>query len=40
MTEYSVSPSGEKVPLPAEEDYAAEYARLERLAAQARADVD
>ncbi len=38
MTEYSVSPSGEKVPLPAEEDYAAEYARLERLAAQARAD--
>ncbi|MEE4276562.1 MAG: GDP-mannose dehydrogenase, partial [Thermoleophilia bacterium] len=38
MTEYSVSPSGEKVPLPAEGDYAAEYARLERLAAQARAD--
>jgi nucleotide sugar dehydrogenase len=38
MTEYSVSPSGEKVALPAEEDYAAEYARLERLAAQARAD--
>ena len=38
MTEYSVSPSGEKVPLPAEKDYAAEYARLERLAAQARAD--
>jgi len=38
MTEYSVSPSGEKVALPAEGDYAAEYARLERLAAQARAD--
>jgi len=38
MTEYSVSPSGERVPLPAEEDYAAEYTRLERLAAQARAD--
>ncbi|RPI30291.1 MAG: GDP-mannose dehydrogenase, partial [Actinomycetota bacterium] len=38
MTEYSVSPSGEKVPLPAKADYAAEYQRLERLAAQARAD--
>jgi nucleotide sugar dehydrogenase len=38
MTEYSVSPSGEKVPLPAEEDFAAEHARLERLVAQARAD--
>ena len=38
MTDYSVSPSGEKVPLPAAEDYAGEYRRLERLAAQARAD--
>ena len=38
MTEYSVSPSGDRVPLPAEGDYAAEYQRLERLAAQARAD--
>jgi nucleotide sugar dehydrogenase len=38
MPEYSLSPSGEKVPLPEEKDYAAEYARLERLAAQARAD--
>jgi UDP-N-acetyl-D-glucosamine dehydrogenase len=38
MTEYSVCPSGEKVPLPAEGDYASEYRRLERLAAQARAD--
>ena len=38
MTEYSVSPSGEKGPLPAEEDYATEYQRLERLAAQARTD--
>ena len=37
MTEYSLSPSGEKVPLPAAEDYAAEYQRLERLAAEARA---
>ncbi len=38
MTEYSLSPSGEKFPLPAAEDYATEYARLERLAAQARDD--
>ena len=38
MTEYSLSPSGEKVPLPAEEDYAAEYQRLERLADEARRD--
>jgi UDP-N-acetyl-D-glucosamine dehydrogenase len=36
MVEYSVSPSGEKFPLPTKEDYAAEYERLERLAAQAR----
>ena len=38
MTEYSLSPSGEKVPLPSEEDYAAEYQRLERLADEARRD--
>ena len=38
MTDYSVSPSGEKVPLPAAEDYAGEYRRLERLASEARAD--
>jgi len=38
MTEYSLSPSGEEIPLPAEEDYAAEYQRLERLAAAARAE--
>jgi len=38
MTEYSLSPSGEKVPLPGENDYAAEYERLERLAAQARSE--
>ena len=38
MTEYSLSPSGEKVSLPAEDDYAAEYQRLECLAAQARRD--
>jgi len=38
MTDYSVSPSGERVPLPSAADYAAEYERVERLAAQARAD--
>jgi nucleotide sugar dehydrogenase len=36
MAEYSVSPSGEKFPLPTPEDYAAELQRLERLAAAAR----
>lgn len=36
MVEYSVSPAGEKFPLPAKEEYAAEYERLERLAAAAR----
>jgi len=36
MAEYSLSPSGEKFPLPAKEDYATEYHRLEGLAAQAR----
>ena len=38
MIEYSLSPDGEKMPLPKEEDYAAEYERLERLARQARAE--
>jgi UDP-N-acetyl-D-glucosamine dehydrogenase len=37
MTEYSVSPSGEKFPIPHKEDYAAEYARVEALAKAARA---
>jgi nucleotide sugar dehydrogenase len=32
----SVSPTGEEFPLPAEEEYAAEYARLEKLAGKAR----
>ena len=36
MAEYSMSPSGEKVPLPEKEDYPAEFRRLESLAAQAR----
>ncbi len=36
MLEYSLSPSGERFPLPTQEDYAAEYQRLERLAAEAR----
>jgi nucleotide sugar dehydrogenase len=36
MVEYSLSPSGEKFPLPTPEDYAAEFQRLERLAAEAR----
>ncbi len=36
MVEYSTSPGGEKFPLPAKEEYAAEYERLERLAAAAR----
>ena len=38
MTDYSVSPTGESVPLPAAEDYPGEYRRLERLASAARAD--
>jgi nucleotide sugar dehydrogenase len=37
-TQYSVSPSGERFPLPAEPEYPGEYARLEKLAAQARAE--
>ncbi len=36
MTEHSLSPSGEKFPLPTKENYAAEYQRLEGLAAKAR----
>ena len=36
MAEFSLSPSGELVPLPAQEDYATEFGRLERLAGQAR----
>jgi nucleotide sugar dehydrogenase len=36
MVEYSLSPSGEKFPLPTQADYAAEFQRLERLAAEAR----
>ena len=34
--EVSISPTGEQFPLPAKEEYAAEYARLEKLAAAAR----
>ncbi|MBP7829251.1 MAG: GDP-mannose dehydrogenase [Kiritimatiellae bacterium] len=37
MAEYSVSPSGEKFPLPQKSDYAAELQRLEGLAKEARA---
>jgi len=36
MTEYSINPAGEKFPLPTKEEYAAEYARLEKPAAAAR----
>src|SRR5512138_2094520 len=32
----SISPSGEKFPLPTREDYPSEFARLEKLAAQNR----
>ena len=38
MTQYSVSPAGEKFKIPASEDYAAEYERLEALVRQARED--
>ncbi len=34
--EYSVSPTGEKFPIPSRADYAREYARLKRLAAKQR----
>lgn len=37
MTEYSVAPSGEQFPIPGKQDYAAEFARVEKLAAVARA---
>ncbi len=36
--QYSVSPAGEKFRLPNKEEYAAEFRRLEKLAAQARKD--
>jgi len=36
--EYSVNPSGEKIPLPQKPEYAREMARLEKLASQARKD--
>jgi nucleotide sugar dehydrogenase len=36
MPEFSISPRGEKFPLPCKEEYAAEYKRLESLAAAAR----
>jgi nucleotide sugar dehydrogenase len=38
MTEYSISPHGEKLPLPAKEDYAREMARLKKLVEEAKAD--
>ena len=38
MPEFSISPMGEKFPLPCKEEYAAEYIRLESLAAAARAE--
>jgi len=37
MSNYSISPDGEQFPLPTEADYAAEYARLEKLVAEQRA---
>ena len=36
MSEFSINPAGEKFILPAKEEYAPEYARLEKLAAAAR----
>jgi len=38
MARYSVTPSGEKFPLPEEPDYAREYERLEKLVGQARTE--
>jgi len=38
MAEYSVSPAGEKFPIPQKEEYAAELQRLEKLAGAARAE--
>ena len=37
MTEYSISPSGEKFPIPQNSEYTAEFDRIESLAAAARA---
>ncbi len=37
MTEYSISPSGERFPLPGPEDYSKEFERLQRLVEQQRA---
>jgi len=36
MSDYSVSPAGERFPIPAESEYAAEFARIESLAQAAR----
>jgi UDP-N-acetyl-D-glucosamine dehydrogenase len=36
MAEYSVSPSGEKYPIPEKQDYAQELSRVETLVASAR----
>ena len=36
--QYSVSPSGEKIPLPQKEEYAKELARLEKLTGRARGE--
>jgi len=38
-TKYSISPSGEKFPLPLPADYKAEFARLKKLAAAQRKQV-
>ena len=38
MAEYSLSPTGEKFPIPQEADYAAEYKRIESLIKQARSE--
>jgi nucleotide sugar dehydrogenase len=38
MSEYSISPTGEKFELPKPQEYAAEFQRIERLARQARAE--
>jgi UDP-N-acetyl-D-glucosamine dehydrogenase len=38
MPEFSISPTGEKFPLPSKEEYAPEYKRLESLATAARAE--
>ncbi|MHC4483221.1 MAG: nucleotide sugar dehydrogenase [Planctomycetota bacterium] len=38
MTDYSISPEGEKFPIPGEDDYAAEFKRIESLAEAARSE--